>query len=332
MNLFQKRYLLPIPPTTIPNINDLQSIFPVIDHYNFWPAIPYLGCSDFIFYRSNDQGLNQELTLDLLYEIMGDNPTPNSKTLPNGIGLWLDLSGKTTDCSLYVEEQMEINQLWFPPPPELPQQPDENVIGNLQLLTKMAGHAQAQFQDTTEERLVGFLRGGGRAMVGFSEIMAFIPNEWLSDYKMRVLPLGSSKNINLYVDGIGVNSSVDPTKRDYAIELANLITSTEVLINSINPEEGSENPQYLVPIRISVIKAMTNKFPKYKEVMSALSDGQDNFLIPPSTFRDFINNLGDTIRNDILNVAEVTYNKEMFDDSPLHPAYLSMPASMFRRR
>ena len=59
-----------------------------------------------------------------------------------------------------------------------------------------------------------------------------------------------------YSDIVGINSSVSSAskKRKLAVELANLISSSEVMIASIGPTESQPYPQYIMPVAIAYLQ------------------------------------------------------------------------------
>ncbi len=65
--------------------------------------------------------------------------------------------------------------------------------------------------------------------------------------------------------------SLDPdlgagARRDQALELANLIASTEVMVAAVGPSRDDPVPQYVFPVRRSVYDELAPRYPLYRRM------------------------------------------------------------------
>ncbi len=266
-------------------------------------AIPYLGCINVLFYREGDEELGQVVDLSQLHNILGDSSTPDVAQPPPGKGLLIDLTGGTTDACLYLLAQMAVYDEFTMDPPLLPSDDlDPQALANLQLLTKMAGVAQASYVDVAGNRVSWFVAGDGRALVGPTETLCSLPPDRVDSVRFRPLPLAKEprNEYAYYVDAIGIKRNMDPRKRPLAIELANLMASNEVLLNSIRPLGSGTNAQYLIPARRDIIPELIELAPMYEQIVDVLlSSVRFPFRIGPDS-RTWISENKASIRNQIL--------------------------------
>lgn len=298
-------------------------------------GIPYLGCANMLFYRDGDARLAQADGLSEVYGVLGNNPAPENPQPPQGQGLLVDFTGATTDACLYLQTVMEINDQ-YPTDPYLPAPDslDRPAIGNLQLMTLMAGVAQASYGDPGDQRITWFTQGYGRAMINVTETLCSLPYSMVNDYRFHVMPLAAQRiSQPFFVDGVGINSKIDPSKRDLAVALANLMTGYDVMYNSMIPDRPGDNPQYLIPVRGSVFADLIDIAPLYREIADAVLSHVDQSFRIGTGSRTWIDDVGGVIRRAILNISdEWKFTDEMFDDTEPLPADKSKPVNLFRRK
>lgn len=270
-------------------------------------GVPRLACTYVLIYRKQDKAMADAVGLQGLYAVLGDGP----KTLPkeqkdpipeDGKGLLIDLSGGTDCACLYLDAFADISGK-YTVRPKLPTALDLDTGGlnDLKLLARMAGKPQALFQEPYAEppapppppkRPAWFGMGKGRAFVGYSERLYFIPQEKHADLRVRDLPMADANRVNtLFVDMLGVNANLRGERRKLAIELANICAAKATMLDCLMPA-GDKPSQYLLPVRRSVLhdKALRAKAPLYGE-LAALLDARTNpraFRIGPE-YRDWLN-------------------------------------------
>src|SRR5262249_37871846 len=71
-------------------------------------AIPQLGCGNFLFYNVNDQAIANATTLGQLQSAL-NQCTYTSEIPPDRRGLMLDMAGKTTNATLYLDIAHSVN-------------------------------------------------------------------------------------------------------------------------------------------------------------------------------------------------------------------------------
>ena len=246
-------------------------------------AIPRIACTPVIIYRKDDTAIRDAKGLKELAAVIGENDTGESRP-PKGKGLLIDLTGGTT-CACYYLDGIADKLSTYSVSPRLPEgdRLDEEVIGTLRLLTKMAGKAQADDQTCVGKHAEWFAAGHGRAFVGWTERLTKLPTEMHKDLAVRPLPLASSNAVNLvYVDMLAVNARLEGQRRSLALEFANLASSREVVMESfLTPDPATKNPQYLLPVRKSIVddEAFLKAAPMYKDISFVLTERPKAFRL-----------------------------------------------------
>ncbi|NER22378.1 MAG: thiamine pyridinylase [Symploca sp. SIO1C2] len=230
-------------------------------------AIPQLGCSNVLFYRKNDQDLANATNLQEMNQAL-QQCQYTSDIPPDQRGLMLDMEGGTTNAVLYLDTVYKRKGIY---PFELPMDTDaldNQGIDNMQELLAMASYDNATEKKEEEpDRAEMFSKGYGKAFMGYTEAMSRMQKDSLEDIGMKVMPLSQNDSTTsdlFYVDVVGVNPKT--TDRANAVKLANLIASSEVIYKSLNKDEAEGNPQYLMPVRPSVMWKLAQEYPKYDEM------------------------------------------------------------------
>lgn len=273
-------------------------------------AIPYLGCSNVYFYRKSDNvlaGLRGN-GLDSFYSVIGNSPSPGNPQPPLRQGLLMDLSGSTTDAALYLMTQMNLYNNYSQNPflPSL-NQLDNNVLNHLRLYTRMAGPAQATFNDTTDQRIAWFTQGYGRSLVGITENLCSFPSTYLDSVGFKLLPTADSWlpiTEEFFVDMAAVNSNISIDKYPYALQLINLMTSRNIMYASMVPQIQGQNPQFLIPVRGRVLADLMGIHPLYINMASMLLNYYSQpFIIGPQS-RTWLAMTKTGIKQAILNMTD----------------------------
>ncbi len=346
--------LLPLPealPTASEDVQDWALQASAVDGTRY--GIPCHGCMNIFFYRADDRDLDPDgggpLTLDAMRRIMGEADPAGGPAPPPGKGLLLDLTGRTTCAGLYLESWMDVHGAGDPYPP-LPRAPfdafDPAALANLETLRAMAGDAQARYFDKeATRRLTWFLQGRGRALVGFTEMLAHVPDPSL--LRFRPLPLSDATTPyqSVYVNLASVSSAISPAKQEPALRLLDLMTSTEVMVHSLRPHgrgTNPQNPQFIIPARRTVLDTLTAETPGYRAIADLIAGDAGRpcrpFQCGPTSGQATIRAMGGNLRNDLLpgNNLKVGSGLESGSEPPDYDREApenekSRPGNLFRR-
>lgn len=282
----RNNFIYPINRDNIDNIDDFTEFSLAGSMVNgILYGIPRLACTPVIFYRKGDIALEKAPGLQDIFKVIGPRKDQDIRP-PHDKGLLIDLSGASTCACLYLDAVADLNEN-FSVLPDLPPKEDldKRAIGNLKLLTRMAGRRQALFVEKEGEfkRAQWFGLGYGRALVSYSERLSAIPVERHQEIAIRSLPLSSKNAVNyFFVDIIAINPLLHGDRRKLAIELANLVASKDVVLACLLVrKEETNSPQYLLPVRNSVLldSLLLEKAPLYKYLSALISDNPRPFRI-----------------------------------------------------
>jgi thiamine pyridinylase len=262
-------------------------------------AIPQLGCANILFYNVNDRPVANARTLDQLRREL-NQCTFTGEIPPDRRGLMLDMAGKTTNATLYLDIAHSMNGVY--PLPQ-PAQPDASYIANQKAMLNMSS-----FWDITSQnpnayvRGVWYSEGYGRAFMGFTETMSNMTPAALSNIGFKVMPLSNATNNRplFYVDAIGVNTtSVQRGTRGLAVQLANVIASTDVVVASFRAPQPNLNPQYLMSVRTSAFQRLGQQYPIYQRMHQLARSSNPIAFKLNQNARSWVAATAGTIRNEV---------------------------------
>jgi thiamine pyridinylase len=264
-----------------------------------YSAIPQLGCANILFYNVNDTAVANATTLGQLQSTL-NQCTYTSEIPPDRRGLMLDMDGRTTNASLYLDIAHSMNGTY---PLPLPSTPDASVVADQQLMLTLASFWNAVSQNQTPYVRGDWFSGGyGRAMMGFTEAMSVMSPTTLANIGFKVMPLSNTAGNQplFYVDAIGVNTTtIQRGTRDLAVQLANVIAATDTIVASFSAPQAGANPQYLMSVRDSAFKALGQQYPIYQRMHQlALSSNPVAFKLD-ATGRNWVKSTSATIRKDV---------------------------------
>ncbi|MCB1058210.1 MAG: hypothetical protein KDD11_22150, partial [Acidobacteria bacterium] len=176
---------------------------------------------------------------------------------------------------------------------------DPWAIDNLRTLVAMASVEQAQYSgENAFQRGVWFGEGLGRAMIGFTESMSAMGTEGRAQVQLKLMPFADRDDVSLfYSDLAAINASIqDPARRKLAIDLANLVASTPVLVEGMGPAPGYDYPQYLLPVRKSVLGDLAERFPLYKAMGELMEGTQPELFRIGVESREWIDGMKGVVR------------------------------------
>jgi thiamine pyridinylase len=212
----------------------------------------------------------------------------------------LDMAGRTTNATLYLDIAHSMNGTYPLPQPNTP---DPAVIADQRLMLALASFWNGTSKNATPyARGVWFNGGYGRAFMGFTESMSVMSPATLSTLGFKVMPLSGTTGHQalFYVDAIGVNhTTVARGTRDLAVQLANLVADTETVVASFGSPQAGTNPQYLMSVRNSVFQRLAQQYPIYQRMYQLAQSSNPVAFKLSATGRSWIQSAGGTIRHDV---------------------------------
>jgi thiamine pyridinylase len=297
---FRAHDLVAMNPNEIQNADDFLpyargAVIVDGDYY----AIPQLGCANILFYNTNDAPVANATTLGQLQDAM-KQCTFTSEIPPDRRGLMLDMAGRTTNATLYLDIAHSVNGIY--PLPQ-PVQPDATYIGDQKTILNISSFWNITSQNANAYvRGVWYSEGYGRAFMGFTETMSAMSTEALATIGFKVMPLSNTASNRplFYVDAVGVNTTTRQRgTRDLAVQLANIIAATDTIVASFQAPNAGANPQYLMSVRNSVFQQLGQRYPIYQRMYQlALSSNPLAFKLDKNA-RTWIDSTAKTIRKEV---------------------------------
>jgi len=258
-------------------------------------AVPMLGCANVLFYHKDDAPVAAAETLGALKQTLG-TCSFTSMVPPDGRGLMIDMQGASTASCRYIESQAGIQGTW---PISLPEKVDPTAMGFLREMMDMTSHYNAtKAGDNTYNRGSWYSEGFGRVFVGYTETFSAMSAETRENTAIKPFPASDNADAPdmFYSDLIAVSpSSVARGTRDLSVQLANVIADSQTIIDSIGPGDGSEFPQYLMPVRPSVFDDLSQTFPKYQEMKEMVETSNATLFALDENSRSWFDNMQDKI-------------------------------------
>lgn len=270
-------------------------------------AMPQLLCADFLYTRSNDSQLSSVSDTASLYEILGDRKSKS--VIPEETeGLLINLSGTLlTKTVMYLDALTDERHSYseyaeLPDPAHLSQ----NAVGQLRSLWKMGGDDQVSYWPKDGDvyvRALWFAEGKGRAYIGYSEALAAM-GDYANDVTLRLFSYGTKENIPLfYTDMVGINAQISDSKKELALDLANVLTSAEVLERMSRKTDGG-SPQYLLTSRRSVYDRLGADYPIYKQLKQVVEGPENHVFRMGANARQYLPEMEKTLSERIRQEGE----------------------------
>jgi thiamine pyridinylase len=250
-------------------------------------GMPEMICANLFFYRSGDDDVAQAGNVDNLYEVMGSYEYTQAQP-EKGKGLIVDMSSGTGNICLYLDAIIDENAVYS----DFEQMPDlenfnEGAVQSLNELVLMAGKNGAYYETSGDyDRAGWFGNGSGRAYIGYSESMAEMGN--LNDVKVRTLSLADRDDIPLfYVDVVAINSnlSANEIKKQYALELLNVMTDSDVMTKTI---KRNNNCQFILPARSSCYSELKKDFLIYEQLETIVQNSNNHVFRMGNNAHEYI--------------------------------------------
>jgi thiamine pyridinylase len=295
-------WLLGLQPSEVENFGDfIAYAADGVKNNGLIYALPQLGCGSILFYEKTDNVLASATTLGAVTAALG-RCSYYGETPPDKSGLMLDLAGGTTNASTYIESAHErLNQYPVPLPPN-DAQVDKASIANIQQVLATASFKNAYYSGANDyQRAAWFNAGQGRGYIGFTESLSQLSPSRLQQVAFKPMPWSDNPQGNksplFYSDVIGIQpATVERGTRALAIKLANLMASTDVMSAAIGPQ-GTDGPQYLMPVRHSVFKALSASDPIYQQMYGMVTGASPILFNLGPTSKDWLRNMKSNIRN-----------------------------------
>lgn len=259
-------------------------------------ALPMLGCTNIMFYRDNDGGMEGVTSFSDFLSVnpagIYISPVPFDET-----GAMLNMSGKTTIAVNYMVKGLLTNGDWPSMDPL-----DDSIVNAMAQLSETASWYNALTGAVpplagVEDQYIRagyFSAGFGRTSIGFSESMSQMSDATRSGLRLRAFPWSDTDGAPtmFYADVVGVNSQSPLLDNNGTLPftLANLMTRQDVMQASIAPSGGDLS--YLFPARTSVLTTLSGQDPLYGQ-MADILDSNDTVLVDmPTTDRDAFHSFG----------------------------------------
>ena len=305
-NYFKSKNLLErLKPYEIKNKKDFYSyaIQGVQSGKGFY-GIPQLGCTDILFYDKKDKPLASSKTLTDVTKALGKCNYVDEKP-PKHRGLMIDMAGSTTDATLYLAAKYSLDHKY---PLDLPSSSDalnKPALNNLHSVLEASSYRNASIDE--HPNAAWFNEGYGRAYVGFSESLSSLSAQKRKDIDFKLMPLSDRKVKQplFYSDVIGISPQTKIRKtRALALELANLMASTRVMVESTDRivKNGKEEkpPQYLLPVRKSVLIKLAKHDSTYAHLKSLLDSANPLMFKINDKSKDWLDNMKKNIKKEVL--------------------------------
>lgn len=266
-------------------------------------GLPQIGCTNMLYYRKKDKALERAQTYTELCAVLGISPD-TAVIPPLNEGLLIDLSDNTMDACMYLDFSMDngVPYSWNPPLPAADSLSGD-LLHQMHKLVSAGGLKQVSYEESVAyERGIWFNEQRGRAMVNFTEAMSVMTPETLKKIRFKIMPFSDQKGIHVfYTDVVGINSLLEqqPAKKQLAIDLANLLSSSDYMTACLAPEKEGDSPQYLMPVRKSVFDKLSKNWPMYRKMFTLIRTAHPlPFRLGPDS-REWLNENGEQIGQQI---------------------------------
>lgn len=297
----------PIPASYISDVADFADYAKdrLVNSNNDMTALPLLGCTNLMFYRSGDAELDGVENFTEYLDANGSNifksPVPFDST-----GVMYDMSGKTTagvDYMIYGY----LNGGAYPDINAA--QLDATIVTALTQLSERSSYYNALTGaipplpgvEDAYIRAGYFSEGYGRTTIGFSESMSQMSDSTRDSVQLKAFPWSTGANTKnmFYADVVGVNSNSPALAQGSTApyELANLMTRADVMQASIAP--SASDVSYLFPARKSVLANLADSYAPYEQMQSVLDDLPTELVVMPTTDRNAFHSFGGTVRDTV---------------------------------
>ncbi len=293
----ERDYLARLAPDEVDGRDDfLDFAIEGVHDRGSYSAIPMLACTHLLFYAEGDAPLAAAKTLSAVTEVLAQCSYTSQRPSATR-GLMLDMQGGTTNACLYAALARGDSGPESSAASVMRSDLDPAAIGRMRALL-----ARSSFLGATQEpsngqygRTTWLSQGYGRAAMGFPESLSATNAEDREKLRFALFPFGDDPSASplFYADVIAVSRTT--RERALAIELANLMASTEVLVASLRSEAGAP-PQYLLPTRRSAFRSLAQHDPTYARLWQIVRRSDPTLFNLGSDARSWIESMQDPIK------------------------------------
>ncbi|MBF0131406.1 MAG: thiamine pyridinylase [Magnetococcales bacterium] len=261
---------------------------------NTYAAIPLLGCTNVLFYWNTDTGIAQASTLNDLDQVLHEC-TYTSDIPPDIRGLMVKGSASSNSY--------RYSELYYAQYGTLPSLSgtalDPTVVANGNTLLSMGSYLNSNYKSSDSYIMsTWFSKKYGEAMVGYTESLSAMTQSMRDSVAMKLLPMGNKGyRPTFYADVIGINSTTQGRgTRNAAVALANLLASTDVVVDSIKAT-SSAPAQYLMPTRSSAFTALKNNDTLYQAIDQMVTSSNPVLFALDKNVRTWMDTMETTVNH-----------------------------------
>lgn len=259
---------------SVSDINNSDDYYRCFNLSSTCTGIPCFLCQDFFIYPASDTGMTKVTNARSIADYTGNG---NVWTLTGGN---MDGTYLRAYADIYGYDGMFHST-----------DIDNNVLTLIKPYLELGGEKAAAWH--CQETADAFIKGEGRAYVGFSESLLQLQGypEPLSLINFSIA--GNDRSNYFYADKVCVNRSVtDSDKRKAALLLANLFGSEEFLERYISNEGKC---LFYIPARQSVCRKLERSQPIYHTIDSLAAASSAIILYGDSDFKEYDKNILSTM-------------------------------------
>lgn len=262
-----------------------------------YSGIPMLGNAPMLFFRRGDDELGDATTLSQLVNAIG-TCVYTSAVPPGARGLMVGLATDVENARFYLGAAQAATGEWPIPLPTSSAKLDPLAIGSLQTLLQTSS-----FYDSTQDppdpyqRARWFAQGFGRAVVGPPDALSAMGSA-IDGVDFNLLPLGDDPTARRVFEAHIAGINPGSRNAGWALELANVMTSSEVMIAAL-AASGPWPAQFSMPLRRSVLRELGKLYPAYRKLQAVVDRARPYLLNLGPHARDWLTTAPQLVRSRI---------------------------------
>ena len=297
----RQNWLYPIPEDRVPDIPDFfQFLLDEVVQGGYFDSVPQLLCTNILCYEANDPGLGRARTLSEVTEAIGTctfyGRRPQDRT-----GAMVNFSENQAIAFAYIQSEQERTATF---PIQYPWSREEVNLEGVFCLKKIISSSSLEnaLYDSHEPyvRAEWFGQGSGRAHVGFTESLSRVTPAVAGTLALKRMPYADNpdgiQTPLFYSDLIAVHpATLVRGTTGLAMELVRIMSSSRVLTDCIGPFQ-EEEPQYLMPARISVFEVLAAQWPLYGKIEEMVRSVDPILMNLGPDIRDWLRSMPDVMK------------------------------------
>lgn len=262
--------------------------------------MPQLLCTNVLCYEANDTGLARSQTLSEVTEAIGTcafyGQRPQDRT-----GAMVNFSESQVIAFNYVQSEQERTATF---PIRYPWSREEVNLEGVSYLKKVISSSSLQnvlyASDDLFVRAEWFGQGSGRAYVGYTESLSQVSPAVAGTLALKRMPWADNpdgiQTPLFYSDLVAVHpATLARGTTVLATELVRIMSTARFLTDCIGPSQGEE-PQYLMPARISVFEVLAAQWPLYAKVQDMVRSVDPILMNLGPDIRDWLRSMSDVLK------------------------------------